>query len=174
MTFVSVIVYCEGPSLEGGLEKGPESFRGGAEILATAPGAFNCEGSVFSYSWQMNGCGFEFDPGYGSGGSFEGEFDIGPPGCGPIALNAGLCPIEIPPQIGRPVSFENAGEGSGKTVRADIEIDLLRYKSLGGPLCPASEEYGGSSGERGSSRQRTRAATRPASRSAACSKWGRT
>ena len=137
-TFGGLTIGCAGPDLEAALQKtGAEHGEAGAEVLATHPiEKIVCTGT-FSISWEMNGCRLEFDPGYGSQGSFEGEFDIGPPGCGPItASTATACPISIPAQVGRAATFTNEGEGSAGTVRVALQANDIRYSvGSGGTIC---------------------------------------
>lgn len=132
-SFAGVMLGCTAPSFQATI---PEKW--GVEVVETSSfgGTFTCYNVLLgAQEWNMNGCGFEFDPGYGSHGSFEGEFDIGPPGCGPITTNMGSCPVSIPSQIGNDASYTNEGTGAGETVRIHLEADDLRYSSSGGPFC---------------------------------------
>jgi len=133
--------YCTGPTFEAVIEEGgSEIYEGGDEILATdSVEGMSCNSGVGTHAWHMNGCQFEFDPGYGDRSSVQGELDIGPPGCGPITFDASYCPVSIPSQIGRSATYANEVEGQSESVRVDLHVTDLRYSSSGGWSCPAVE-----------------------------------
>jgi hypothetical protein len=111
-----VVMYCGGPDMEG--ELGSSS-----EVLAMpfSEEDLTCFSGGTEEPLHMNGCQFEFEPGAPQeGGSYDGEFSIGPSGCGPITTQAPfgcLGNVSIPSQIGLAATYEPSGEASERKVK---------------------------------------------------------
>lgn len=133
--------------------------------LTAGGGTFVCDGGAFSqnistpeeslkpalvapscYEWgskktalKMNGCDFTFHPGAEtSPGIFNGTFDIGPTGCGPIVFSYNgetKCTLSIAPKSGLAATYEN--KGTGKTAYVTITANAKGLEGTFGPSgCP--------------------------------------
>jgi hypothetical protein len=123
---------CSGGNLQGEVGSLVE-----ASALETTSAKTSCtffNGSTATL--QMNGCGFEFHPGSESSkekGLFEGTFDIGPPGCGPITWSGPTCTISIHPKTGLPITYRNEGTGATAKVLVKAEVKSgIKYSAAGG------------------------------------------
>jgi hypothetical protein len=107
------VMECGGSGFEDSLASSSEV------LLMSPPEALHCKSFGAEVPLEMNGCRFEFDPGpQQGGGGYDGEFSIGPPGCGPITTEvvAACSHLSIPSQIGLAAIYGNAGEGSERKV----------------------------------------------------------
>ena len=121
--------YCSGAHMQGTVGSSSESL---SMPMTETP---TCNWFGGNVPFEMNGCSFEFEPGAPSeGGGFEGEFSIGPPGCGPITteIPSGCPEVEIPPQIGLHASYENTGEGAESAVIVRPHNGTLSIYGAGG------------------------------------------
>ena len=99
--------------------------------------------TLFKYNMtlKMNGCKLIFHPGAKTGSTYEGTFDIGPSGCGPITTQMPIfCTISIGSQTGLKATFENTGSGSGAAVKATANASGLVY-ALSGPGCSSKNTF---------------------------------
>jgi len=94
-----------------------------------------------AYPLQMNGCTFTYHSGAETGsGEYDGTFDIGPAGCGPIVLKTSRCEVTIGAQNGLDASFTNVGSGSNASIRVQAEATNLKLtqKPLVGSGCTSA------------------------------------
>jgi hypothetical protein len=88
----------------------------------------------------MNGCKLTHRPGRESSpGVFEGMFDIGPAGCGPIQYGGSkyLCTATISPKSGLQATYENVGSGEERSVKVTAQTSKLKFSQVSGASCPA-------------------------------------
>jgi hypothetical protein len=128
-SFGGLSINCEGPHFEVDLEAGTKAFA------ASSSEGMICEDAFESHEWEMNGCHLEFEAGHGDLSGSEGEFGIGPPGCGPITTDLASCSIEIPSQTGYSATFANEGEGGESKFSAGVSINDLQYTEVSGIGC---------------------------------------
>jgi hypothetical protein len=140
LTLAGARAECNGPSFETSLWPPTEQLSIGSIEFPS------CTWLGSAVPMNMNGCHYELHPGYGTKSSFAGEFDIGPPGCGPITTNLGMCQISIPAQIGRAAHFENEGTGTGRKVKVNLEVEDLRYTQNSGACATGTKSDGAYSG----------------------------
>lgn len=82
---------------------------GGSETLTADIADSTCGASE---PLKANGCKFTLRPGAEASGHFDGTFDIGPAGCGPISTTFSGCKIEVGAQSGLTATFTNQNAGS--------------------------------------------------------------
>lgn len=80
---------------------------------------------------KMNGCKFIFRPGTKAGESFNGSYDIGPPGCGPITYKYLDCTVSIGAQTGLAATYQNTGSGNKATVKITSGASGIVYTETG-------------------------------------------
>jgi hypothetical protein len=101
---------------------------------------------IGEYPLRMNGCTFSYHPGAETApGKFDGTFDIGPGGCGPIVLKTSRCELSIGAQTGLAATFTNVGSGSSSSVRIEANatnLKLTQKKLVGSGCTNATIENG--------------------------------
>jgi hypothetical protein len=92
------------------------------------PNLTGCKSSSET-AFAMNGCSLTLHPGTEVlSGQFNGTFDIGPAGCGPITTTvAPGCKITIPAQAGLGAEFTNSGVGNNALVTVKANASGLKY-----------------------------------------------
>ena len=109
------------------------SLELGGATEALTPGAMSdssCTRSGSATALKMNGCKFIYRPGAEtSPGNFNGTFDIGPAGCGPIKLEepAFSCTKLIGAQSGFAATYKNIGSGEGRYVKVSAAGGSIKY-----------------------------------------------
>ncbi|HWL50127.1 MAG TPA: hypothetical protein VNT92_09640 [Acidimicrobiia bacterium] len=94
---------------------------------------------------EMKGCAFIFHPdAETSEGAFNGAFDMGSVGCGPMVLNGTECERTFSPQAGFVAGYVNNGEGSKATVGVKASAFGINFTVTKGPaaVCGTSGSSG--------------------------------
>jgi hypothetical protein len=87
-------------------------------------------GGVTTYV-TTNGCAYMFHLGLNTE-TFESKMDLECPDGKQLVVEAGFCTITIPPQAGlQQVTFTNEGEGTTRSLIADLSVGKIDYKEHG-------------------------------------------
>lgn len=121
-----------GTSLCSGPEFSAESSGETADLTAGTIKDSSCQFGV-SAPLKMNGCTLSYHVGsQATKNSWNGTFDIGPPGCGPITVNNAYCQKSIPAQTGLAATFTNVGSGSTASISIELEGTGIEYTNQAG------------------------------------------
>jgi hypothetical protein len=114
-------IECLGPELQA-------TANAASETLTTSVGDGLC---VTGEMMKSHGCQFIFHPGTKS--LFNGSFDIGPAGCGPITIgdSTTACEFKIGAQSGLAANYANVGSGATATVTIEAQASALKYTRSG-------------------------------------------
>jgi hypothetical protein len=124
-TVGGINVYCSGLGFSGAEPMPP--------ITELEPSSVSDATCTNSGSVAMNGCKLEFAPEEEKSGYFNGEFRIGPEGCGAMVLKykyfSNTCEKSFAPQTAT-AGFANEGSGSSATVNIWVATSLT-YTEIG-------------------------------------------
>jgi hypothetical protein len=112
---------CNGPNFGSGA-------GGSSRTMTSSLAGGTCTMFSSTVAFNTNGCQLTYNPGTESSkGIFQGTFDIGPTGCGPMKIDSGWCKVSIGAQSNLKATYENVGTGSQAKVKIYAGVTGLKY-----------------------------------------------